>query len=108
MALKFEQQQNESAKAFAAFALYLSMGPERSTAAVGKALGKSEGLMERWASRWRWTERVASRSTVAKCEPCAATRSTHRQRADQRRINCSLFANFVATAAVDRSGPMLR
>ncbi len=60
MAMTFEQQPKESAKAFAAFALYLSMGAERSTAAVGRALGKSEGLMERWAARWRWTERVSA------------------------------------------------
>ena len=63
MALSFEQQPNESCKAFTAFALYLSMGAERSTAAVGRALGKSEGLMERWASRWRWTERVTAHAS---------------------------------------------
>lgn len=34
MPMVFEQQDKESAKAFAAFAIYLSMGPERSTAAV--------------------------------------------------------------------------
>ena len=63
MAMKFEQQPGESDKAFAAFALYLSLGPERSTASVGKALGKSEGLMERWSARWRWTERVAAHAS---------------------------------------------
>ncbi len=60
MALEFEQQERESSKAFAAFAMYLSLGSERSLAMVGKRLGKSEGLMERWASRWRWTERVSA------------------------------------------------
>jgi len=63
MALEFEQQPKESDKAFAAFAMYLSLGSERSTREVGKALGKSEGLMERWASRWRWTERVSAHAS---------------------------------------------
>ncbi len=40
----FEQQPRESDKAFAAFGLYLSLGPQRSMAAVGEKLGKREGL----------------------------------------------------------------
>jgi len=60
MRLPFEQQTKESDKAFAAFALYLSMGSERSTAAVATKLTKSEQLVRRWSARWRWTERVAA------------------------------------------------
>ena len=60
MALAFEQQPKESDKAFAAFATYLSMGPERSTAAVAKQLAKSEQLVRRWSARWQWTDRVAA------------------------------------------------
>jgi hypothetical protein len=60
MGLPFEQQTKESDKAFAAFALYLSMGSERSTAAVATKLTKSEQLVRRWSARWRWTERVAA------------------------------------------------
>jgi len=56
----FEQQPRESAKAFAAFSLYLSMGAERSTREVGKQLGKSEGLIERWAAKFDWRSRVAA------------------------------------------------
>jgi hypothetical protein len=37
-ALPFEQQPKESNKAFAAFSLYLSLGPDRSTAAVAAGL----------------------------------------------------------------------
>ena len=40
MPLEFEQRPKESDKAFAAFAMYLSMGSERSLAQVGKKLGK--------------------------------------------------------------------
>ena len=58
MALEFEKQDRESGKAFAAFAVYLSMGSERSLAQVGKKLGKSEGLIERWSKRYDWGGRV--------------------------------------------------
>jgi hypothetical protein len=54
----FEQQPKESAKAFAAFSLYLSLGPERSLASVGQKLGKSVGLVERWSRKFDWSTRV--------------------------------------------------
>ena len=60
MPLIFEKQPRESAKAFAAFSLYLSLGAERSTREVGKQLGKSEGLIERWATKFDWRNRVAA------------------------------------------------
>jgi len=76
MPLPFEQQPRESNKAFAAFSLYLSIGPERSTREVGKQLGKSEGLIERWAAKFGWTERVAAYAAhlaVVEREAIAAT-----------------------------------
>ncbi|HOH41347.1 MAG TPA: hypothetical protein PK807_13810 [Verrucomicrobiota bacterium] len=60
MPLAFEKQPRESDKAFAAFSLYLSLGAERSTREVGKLLGKSEGLIERWAAKFDWRSRVAA------------------------------------------------
>lgn len=60
MPLPFEQQPREGNKAFAAFSLYLSLGPERSTREVGKQLGKSESLIERWAAKFDWRSRVAA------------------------------------------------
>jgi transposase len=62
MPLLFEQQPRESAKAFAAFSLYLSLGAERSTREVGKRLGKSEGLIERWSAKFDWSGRLAAHS----------------------------------------------
>jgi len=56
----FEQQPRESAKAFAAFSLYLNLGPQRSTAAVAKKLAKSEQLIRRWSAKFAWTDRVAA------------------------------------------------
>ena len=58
MPLPFEQQPRESAKAFAAFCLYLSLGPERSLVAVADKLGKNTSLMERWSKKFDWPARV--------------------------------------------------
>ena len=60
MSHAFEQQPRESNKAFAAFSLYLSLGPERSTAEVAKKLAKSEQLIRRWSAKFAWTDRVAA------------------------------------------------
>ena len=60
MAMAFEKQPRESDKAFAAFSLYLSLGAERSTAAVATKLAKSEQLVRRWSAKFAWTERVAA------------------------------------------------
>ena len=60
MALAFEQQPKESDKAFVAFSLYLSQGPERSLAKVAKKLGRSKVLMEKWSSKFDWGARVVA------------------------------------------------
>jgi hypothetical protein len=63
MAFEFEQRTGESDKAFAAFSVYLSMGAERSLAGVGRKLGKSEGLMERWSRKFDWPGRVQAHAS---------------------------------------------
>jgi len=60
MALAFEQQRKESDKAFAAFSVYLSQGPERSLAKTAVKLGRSKVLMEKWSSKFDWPARVAA------------------------------------------------
>jgi len=57
-ALAFEQQPRESDKAFAAFSLYLSMGPERSLAEVAQKLNKSVTMLGRWSAKFDWPARV--------------------------------------------------
>ena len=49
----------ESAKAFEAFCAYRDMGPGRSVAKVGHAVGKSTTLMARWSGQWAWVARAA-------------------------------------------------
>jgi hypothetical protein len=60
MSLAFEQQPRESAKAFAAFSVYLNMGTQRSLEAVGQKLGKSKVLIERWSAKYDWSARTAA------------------------------------------------
>ena len=56
--MEFEKQPKESAKAFAAFSLYLSLGAERSLATVAQKCTKSSRLIKRWSSKYDWTARV--------------------------------------------------
>jgi hypothetical protein len=58
MPLVFDQQPNESNKAYAAFSAYLNLGPERSLAAAAKVVGKTKWLLERWSARHQWVDRV--------------------------------------------------
>ena len=60
MSHAFEQLPKESAKAFAAFSLYLNLGAERSLAAVAQKLSKSEQLLKRWSAKFDWPARVAA------------------------------------------------
>ena len=60
MAQPWERQENESDVAFEAFQKYRDMGVERSLASVGKKLGKSQTLMERWSSQNSWVDRARS------------------------------------------------
>ena len=60
MPLPFEQQPRESNKAFAAFSLYLNLGPERSLATVAQKLHKSVTMLGRWSAKFDWPARVAA------------------------------------------------
>lgn len=56
--LAWERQPEETARAYEAFVVYRDLGPARSLAKVGQALGKSTGLMERWSRTHEWVARV--------------------------------------------------
>lgn len=53
----WERQPSESAQAFEALNIYLSMGGERSLRKVAQKLSKSETLIKRWSSTWNWQQR---------------------------------------------------
>ncbi|HWV98535.1 MAG TPA: hypothetical protein VNZ64_02465 [Candidatus Acidoferrum sp.] len=112
MALPFEQQPNESAKAFAAFSLYLSIGPERSLAAVGKKLGKSGTVIERWSAKFDWPARVKAHAAYFAVVEREATEALTRakgvdwvqrqeeHRAEEWKVRCELIE--LARAAIAR------
>jgi len=56
--LGWERQENESARAYEGFCAYRDMGPSRSLAKVGRLLGKSRALIERWSAEHEWVDRV--------------------------------------------------
>jgi hypothetical protein len=58
MTMPFEQQPRESVKAFAAFQLYLELGPKRSIAKVAAKLGKSVTIIG--SAKFDWASRVAA------------------------------------------------
>lgn len=58
MPLMFEQQPNESNKAFAAFSLYLSLGPERGLREVARKLDKSLTVVGKWSRKFDWPARL--------------------------------------------------
>jgi hypothetical protein len=81
MPLPFEQQPNESQKAFAAFSLYLGLGPQRSLAAVGRKLCKSKVVIERWSSKFDWPARVNAHSAHMALVEREATEALARSKA---------------------------
>ena len=55
----WNRRSNEPDSAWEAFELYCTMGPgARSNANVGRTLGKSKALADRWSSKWGWVERA--------------------------------------------------
>lgn len=54
----WEPQGKESSVAYQAFAEYRDLGPDRSLDQVGRKLGKSQALMERWSSKYDWVKRA--------------------------------------------------
>lgn len=55
-----ERYPGESLVRWEAFELYRDMGRNRSHAAVGRALGKTTGVINRWGKQDRWALRVES------------------------------------------------
>lgn len=103
MALAFEQQPKESDKAFAAFALYLGLGPARSLGAVARKLGKCQRLMEKWSKRFDWPARVQAHGAhmalvereaaeaLARAKGVDWVKRQEEHRADEWAVRCELI-----------------
>ena len=59
MTMIFEKQPLESERAFAAFSLYLSLGPQRGLREVARKLDKSLTVIGDWSKKFDWPARVA-------------------------------------------------
>lgn len=81
----------ESAPAHEAFVTYAEMGARRSLAAVGRKLGKSGTLMERWSAKFGWVGRAATydsnttdtRARAREAAEAAEARRWARRRSEQ-------------------------
>jgi len=103
VALPFEQQPRESAKAFAAFSMYLSLGPERSLAKVAAKLGKGQRIMETWSQKFDWAARVQAHGAhlavvgreaaeaLARAKGVDWVKRQEEQRADEWQARCDLL-----------------
>lgn len=54
----WEPQENESAKAYQAFAAYRELGSSRSIEQVSQILSKSIPFLKQWSAKWAWVERA--------------------------------------------------
>ena len=100
-ALPWERQKGETPQAFEAFSIYRDMGSSRSTAKVGRKLGKSKNLMDRWSSRWEWVERArAYDNDLERQERAEAAKDLKEARKRQRKTG--YFMQKKATEALDR------
>ena len=61
MPTMFEQQPRETSKAFAAFKIYLDLGPNRSLVSAAAKMGCSKRRMEWLSRKYDWPGRVAAR-----------------------------------------------
>jgi hypothetical protein len=77
----WEQQPRESAKAFQAFVMYRDMGVQRSVLAVGRALGKSRQLLDKWSQLHMWTERAQTSDAMMQRHEMEAQIEARKERA---------------------------
>lgn len=82
MPLPFEQQEQESHQAFAAFVVYRDLRSDRSCEAVAQKVAKSSRLIKRWSARHNWVDRARSYDAAMDAR---ARLATEKQAIQQRR-----------------------
>lgn len=55
-----DRQPGETEQAFEGYSYFRDLGPGRTVAAVGRKLGKSGNLVDRWCQAHRWRDRAAA------------------------------------------------
>jgi hypothetical protein len=89
----------ESSQAREAFDCYLSLGPQRSLAKVGQALGKSTTILERWSKAHAWQERIAAHEKKL-AEQAAQEEGDERRRARKQRLQVARGARSKGVEAL--------
>lgn len=91
----------ESPKAWAAFKKFCELEDSRSVRAVAQACDKSRSLIGRWASRWRWTERVKAYDNMMQEAVRAGAIRARRQMAERQSRTAVLGQNLAVTALME-------
>lgn len=91
----WERLDDESTVAFEAFATYRDLGVNRSTAAVGRAVGKNKKLMDRWSSAHSWVSRAAAYDAELDAVKTATTRDIVADMAERHARLAVMFGNKV-------------
>jgi hypothetical protein len=101
----WQQQPNESIKAFQAFVTYRNLEPqERSLQRVASELAKSLPIIKRWSAAWDWLERAASWDDFQELRRLEA-RIAAKQRMDERHLKIISEAMKKVIQAVQQADP---
>lgn len=91
----WERQKPESAPAWEAFKLYRDIGDSRTCDKVAKQLGKSNTIIERWCTGYKWVERIRAWEHNLDVEGNAAAIEAVKE---MRTRQISLASGFMAVA----------
>jgi len=86
----------ETVHAYRAFACYRDLGDSRTVAGAARALTRHRSLLDRWAVRHRWKERVWAWDLARARESEAAVRQEEQEAVNRRRR----FADFLERLAI--------
>ncbi len=97
----YEQQPDEGAEAFAAFAVYRDMGPERTQDKTANSVLKHVSLMRKWSSRHKWAPRVRAWDLeVDRRKRIGDLRGIERMR--ERQVASAMKAQDIANKELDK------
>lgn len=97
----WDRQQGESLQAYEAFDLYCKMGAGRSIRKVAQELGKSQPLMSRWSSKWKWQQRSREYDKELKRQEFEEARKAAKKM-QERQIQTAMLLQKKAVQALDK------
>ena len=97
----WERQPGESAQAYEAFDTYIKMGVERSCRKVAQELSKSDTIIRRWSSAWKWQERCRAYDNELKRQELVQAQKAVKQM-QERQIKTAMLLQKKAVQALDQ------